>query len=216
MVRQMRKERESPGRERWLSAAEIEALQTASPEAWWPLYAMLVYTGMRIGEAQALRWGDVRLSERQIAVHGGFHRLKTESSDRNVPIPEPLAGTLAAHAVRHPSEPNDPVFPDRLGEYWKALRQWQAICRTAGITGCRVHDLRHTFGVHAARAGVPLVRLQKLMGHATPSVTMRYMRHAPDGDFAADAALVAGSTAGDRQREEQSRAELVRQRVLLA
>jgi hypothetical protein len=41
------------------------------------------------------------------------------------------------------------------------------------------------------------------------SVTMRYRRHAPDGDFAADAALVAGSMAGDQRREEQVRADLV-------
>ena len=73
--------------------------------------------------------------------------------------------------------------------------------------GCRVHDLGHTFGVDAARAGVPLARLQRLMGDATPSVTMRYMHHTPDGDFAADVALVAGSMAGDRRREEESRAE---------
>ena len=45
---------------------------------------------------------------------------------------------------------------------------------------------------------------------------MRYMRHAPDGDFAADAALVAGSMGGDRRLQEQSRAELVRARVSLA
>ncbi len=211
----MRKERESEGRERWLTATEIEAARLASSDGWWPLFAVLIYTGMRIGEAQALRWDDVRLVDRKIAVHGGFHRLKTAASDRNVPIPSPLAEALAAHAVRHPSEPNDPVFPDLMGQYWKALRRWRAICGLAGIAGCRVHDLRHTFGVHAARAGVPLARLQKLLGHTTPTVTMRYMRHAPDGDFAADAALVAGSMAGDQRREEQVRAELARARVSL-
>jgi hypothetical protein len=45
---------------------------------------------------------------------------------------------------------------------------------------------------------------------------MRYMRYAPDGDFAADAALVPGSMAGDQGREEQLRAELVRARVAMA
>jgi integrase len=60
----MRKERESPGRERWLSATEIEAVRLAATDEWWPLYAVLIYTGMRVGEAQALRWGDVRLAER--------------------------------------------------------------------------------------------------------------------------------------------------------
>jgi len=30
-----------------------------------------------------------------------------------------------------------------------------------------VHDLRHTFALHAAQAGVPIPRIQKLLGHAT-------------------------------------------------
>ena len=45
----MRKERESQGRERWLSATEIEAVRAVSGD-WWPLFAVLTYTGMRIGE----------------------------------------------------------------------------------------------------------------------------------------------------------------------
>jgi integrase len=49
-----------------------------------------------------------------------------------------------------------------MGQYSKALPWWQAICRSIGINGYRVHDLRHTFRVLAARSGVPLVRLQKL------------------------------------------------------
>ena len=41
----------------------------------------------------------------------------------------------------------------------------------------RLHDLRHTYGVHCARAGVPLARIQKLMGHATLAMTLRYLQH---------------------------------------
>ena len=113
------KERESPGRERWLSAAEIARVARAAPTEWWPLFATLIYTGVRIGEAQALRWGDVLLTDRRIAIHGRYHRLKTVSSDRNVPIPDELAKLLAEHAFRVPSEPGDPLFPGR----WAATRR---------------------------------------------------------------------------------------------
>ncbi len=34
--------------------------------------------------------------------------------------------------------------------------------------------------VHAAQAGIPMVRLQKLLGHADPTMTMRYIKHAPE------------------------------------
>jgi len=115
---------------------------------------------------------------------------------------------LAGHAIRHPSASVDPVFQEGLGNYWKALKAWKATCRRAGITDCRLHDLRHTFGVHAACAGVPLARLQRLLGHASPTMTMRYMRHSPNGDFAADAALVAESMRVSGDREAEARAAL--------
>jgi integrase len=212
----MVKEKESAGRERWLSAAEIEATKVGAEVNWWALFSTLIYTGMRVGEGQALRWGDVRLAEGQIAIHGAIHDLKTDSSDRDVPVPRPLAVILASHAIRHPSAPADPVFPEGLGNYWKALKAWKATCRRAGIADCRLHDLRHTFGVHAARAGVPLARLQRLMGHASPAMTMRYMRHSPNGDFAADAALVAESMMVSGDREAVARATLAHRRLARA
>ena len=199
------KEREHVGRERWLTASESAAVAAAAPTEWWPLFATLIYTGMRIGEAQALRWGDVALKERRIEIHPGFQRLKTTSSDRTVAIPEPLAAVLREHASVAPSAATEPVFPGVLGQYWRARWAWQRTCKRASIQPARLHDLRHTFGVHAARSGVPLVRLQRLMGHCKPEMTLRYMRHAPDGDFAADAALVAGSMDGQSLREQHER-----------
>jgi integrase len=59
-----------------------------------------------------------------------------------------------------------------------------------------VHALRHTFAVHAIQAGLPLPRLQKLLGHATPTMTMRYARHAPEPYFAEDAAKIGASLGG--------------------
>jgi hypothetical protein len=84
----MPKEREPEGRERWLDADEIAALQAAAGRDWWPLFSLLIYTGLRIGEALGLEWADVRLAERRIRVHEkGGRRLKTASSQRDVPIP---------------------------------------------------------------------------------------------------------------------------------
>jgi integrase len=161
----LRKVKESSGRERWLSPAEIEAVRPAAPIEWWPLFALLIYTGLRVGEAQGLRWGDVRFSDGILAVHSGYRQLKSETSDRDVPIPQPLAAVLTAHSLRVPSEPADMVFGGGFGDYWRARRVWRSIIGQAGISYCRIHDLRHTYGVHAARAGVPLARLQRLPGH---------------------------------------------------
>jgi len=41
---------------------------------------------------------------------------------------------------------------------------FQRACHEAGL-----HDLRHAFGEHCAQAGMPIVRIQKLLGHSTDS-----------------------------------------------
>ena len=204
------REREPAGRERWLSAEELRDLEGAAPREWWPLLATLAFTGLRIGEAQGLHGGDVRLSERRIRVHEGDQRLKTASSARDVPIPEPLALLLAEHVTRFPIGPNDLLFDSPFDDYRTARRVFSRACRVAGLRSVTLHDLRHTFAVHAAQSGVPIPRIQKLLGHATVAMAMRYMKHAPEAYFAEDAARVAGSLTGARDREEEARVKLVR------
>jgi len=43
----------------------------------------------------------------------------------------------------------------------------------------RFHDLRHTFAIRLADAGVDVVKIKELMGHASIMTTMRYI-HATD------------------------------------
>jgi integrase len=207
---QVRREREPSGRERWLSAEEFASVGRVCPIEWWPVIATLVYTGLRVGEAQGLAGEDVHLSERRISIHEGNRHVKTPSSVRDVPIPEPLAEVLAQHFVRFPAGPADPVFPPPLGDYRALRRTWRRICRTAGVHGATLHDCRHTFGVHCAQAGVPIARLQKLLGHATPAMALRYMKHAPEAYFAEDAARVAASLTGVLDRERDARVAVAR------
>ena len=210
------REREPAGRERWLSAEELRDLECATPREWWPLFATLAFTGLRIGEAQGLRGGEVRLAERRITVSERVRSLKTAGSVRDVPIPEPLARLLAEHVTRYPIGPNDLLFGAPFNDYRAARRVFSRACRSAGLHKVTLHDLRHTFAVHAAQAGVPIPRIQKLLGHATVAMAMRYMKHAPEAYFVEDAARVAGSLTGARDREEEARVELVRARLTKA
>jgi integrase len=218
------RQRESQGRQRWLDAAEIERLRSVLSREWWSLFGLLVFTGLRVGEAQGLTWDDIRLAERIIRVRNGSpseeasgkRRLKTESSDRDVPIPEPMAIEIAQLAATIPTGPADPLFPGELGDYHFAYRAFKRARKAARLDGVTIHDLRHTFAVHWVLAALPIPRLQKILGHATPTMTMRYMRHAPDGFFAQDAARVAASLAGVESRETTARAELARDALKLA
>jgi integrase len=109
---------------------------------------------------------------------------------------------LDEHAQRVSDERSDPVFPGDLGRYWYAKHRLDTAVKRAKLAHTTLHELRHTFGVHCAQAGVPLPRIQKLMGHASPIMTMRYMKHAPEAYFAEDAARIASSLAKPSQQRE--------------
>lgn len=64
-------------------------------------------------------------------------------------------------------------------QYADVKKSFSAACRRAGITDFRFHDLRHTFGTRLADAGVDVVKIKELMGHASIVTTMRYI-HATD------------------------------------
>lgn len=207
------RERESQGRERWLSAEELAAFERACPPEWWPLFAVLFYTGMRIGEARGLRGADVLLHARRILLHEGERRLKTKEAVRDLPIPEPLECALAPHLARIGPGPADLVFPGDFQRDGTTRRVWERACAVAAIHGATPHDARHTFAVHAMQAGVPLVRLQKLLGHATALMTLRYAKHAPEAYLDADAATIAAHLAGETDREKAARVAAARREM---
>ncbi|HEU0254072.1 MAG TPA: site-specific integrase, partial [Pyrinomonadaceae bacterium] len=57
--------------------------------------------------------------------------------------------------------------PDTGTRYTDVKKAFSAACREAGITNFTFHDLRHTFGTRLADAGVDVVKIKELMGHAS-------------------------------------------------
>ncbi|MGH9059648.1 MAG: tyrosine-type recombinase/integrase, partial [Acidimicrobiales bacterium] len=56
----------------------------------------------------------------------------------------------------------------------------------------RSRKLRHTFGTELAAAGIDLLALRELMGHASPETTAAYVHLSPDA-LAAEYARVKGA-----------------------
>jgi len=183
----------------------LATFQDTCPEEWWLFFATPFYTGARLGEVQGLRGADVLLSARRISIHEADRRVKTKEAVRDLPIAEPLERALAKHLARIGPGPNDIVFAGNFQRYGVLRHVWNATCTAAGISGARPHDARHTFAVHAAQAGVPIVRMQKLLGHATATMTLGYMKHAPEAFLDEDAATVAAQLAGANNVEAEAR-----------
>jgi integrase len=68
------------------------------------------------------------------------------------------------------------LFPSTVSDRHQTeiKKLWSSVCRQAGITGCRIHDLRHTHASILASAGLSLPVIGALLGHTQPQTTHRY------------------------------------------
>jgi integrase len=177
---------------RFLRAAKAEG------ELPYAFYATATYTGMRQGELAGLRWSDVDLDARRIVVQRSYDGPTKAGDVRYVPILDPMLPVLRAWRLM---SPGDIVFPNQDGRMQgRCARLYQEIFhRVLDVAGfekvqrngktrryIRFHDLRHSFASHWMAGGGDLFRLQKILGHKTVAMTMRYAHLAPDafvGDY---------------------------------
>lgn len=139
------------------------------------LCLVLAYTGCRISEALGLTAGAVQLESGCIAVRS-LKKRKPAVVVREIPIP-PICAEALRHTHNLPGR-----FPDWQLWDWSRSRAWQlvkAVMREAKIDP-GIHatpkGLRHGFGLHAVRSGVPLNLIQRWLGHASMTTTAIYLQ----------------------------------------
>ena len=135
----------------------------------------LALTGCRVSEALSVRACDVDLDAAEIRIA----TLKRRQEHwRAVPVPEELVHTLdLVHRLRRAqTSPRG-----RTALLWDvtrqaAHRQVAELMRRAGIEGPQAcpRGLRHSYGVTAVQAGVPLTTIAAVLGHADVSTTAIY------------------------------------------
>jgi integrase len=139
-----------------------------------PIITAAIYAGPRRGELLRARWSNVDFDLNAI----NFTETKT-NKDRSVPM-DPIVREALLEVCDEAGDA-EYVFinPDTGTRYTDIKKGFSVACRLANITGLTFHDLRHTFGTRLADAGVDVVKIKELMGHASIVTTMRYI-HATD------------------------------------
>lgn len=128
----------------------------------------LAYTGCRISEALAVTSAQVNCETGAIAIRTLKKRGRVVV--REVPVPPQLLDALKPFLG----------YQDRIW-CWSRSRAWQlvkAVMAEADIsTGlhCTPKGLRHGFGIHAIRSGVPITLVQRWLGHARLETTAIYL-----------------------------------------
>jgi integrase len=151
-----------------VNAAQVEELIKRSPYRFAVMFALLAGTGLRAGEALALKRADFSPDFRVLQVtrsigHGREQAPKTPSAVRDVDIAEPLAMLLRAYAEDKPGY----LFATRSG---RPLAQ-RNVHRSAGVG---LHAFRRFRTENLRRAGVPEDLIDLWIGHAPRSVTDLY------------------------------------------
>ena len=149
---------------------------------------LLLLTGARSTEIKTAKWSWVDWQRKIIALPDSKTGARTiYLNDMAIEVLErQRAGGVAS----------DYVFPgrDSTKPIHNLRKPWSRVCQAAGLTGVRVHDLRHTAASIAIGAGASLAIIGRLLGHTQPQTTSRYTH------LAADSALRAANLVGEEVR----------------
>lgn len=174
-------------------ALEQELLNNMNEEKL--LIYLTLYTGLRIGEACALRWEDINFDSKLIYIRQTISRVwhsengkkyselivcspKTESSLRCIPICSKLYSILCqfpyrrAHGYVLSNRTTGGFTSPRTFEY-----QYKRILKKAKLDPINYHALRHTFATRCIERGVDIKSLSEVLGHADVSITLNTYVH---------------------------------------
>jgi integrase len=191
----------------FLTARQVDAVANEVPERDRALVYFLAYTGLRMGEASALRLRHLDLRTGKVSIRvsspevGGrkIQDQKTKTKRvRSITLSDPLIHELSVHlerfgvrvAGRGELDPQGFIFTGERGAQvrqgnWRE-RVFQPACWRAGITRSgrdgslevpRVQDLRHTAASLAASAGYSLHEVKDMLGHSTIKTTSDLYLH---------------------------------------
>lgn len=183
-----------------LPANDIEAfIATLGTHRDRAMVLAMLLGGLRSAEVRGLLLADVDMGRRRLRVVGKGGR------ERRVPVDAAFFTEVAAYlrwerppglatpqcfvVLRGPTA-GAPVSEAGLRSLFRRHRE------LSGATRVRPHRLRHTYGTELASAGIDLLALRALMGHASPETTARYVHLSIEhlaAEYGAARATLAGA-----------------------
>jgi integrase len=170
--------------------AEVGALLEAADEPFRAFLGLSAFAGLRLGETAGAQVGDVDFLRRTLTVSrqvqragGGAVdvRAPKHGSERTVFLAPSLVDMLAGHVRDHcggeshswlfPTMDGGPITANTVGP------RWRATLARSGVSGVRLHDLRHFYASGLIAAGCDVVTVQRALGHASATTTLSTYSH---------------------------------------
>ena len=175
---------------------ELENTAQLSP-SYANLLFLMLHTGLRPGEAQALKPGDIDFQEKRLRVERSATLNKAIKSTKTgeprwVDLGPYTIDKLKIHLTWLEAEAialgkeAGWLFPS---EAWTLLddrhiaRAMRGVLKKAGLPSFSPYDLRHTYASLLLSSGVPLLYVAQQLGHVKPTITLKYYaRWIPSGN----------------------------------
>lgn len=165
------------GKRKYLTPIERRHFIEVASE--WPrpdvstLCLTLAYTGCRVSEALGLRARAVEKEGQFLALQSLKRRNKAVVI-REVPVPSSLISALdRAHSF---ADQDALLWPLCRSQAWRLVKDVMREADIAPGPHRTLRGLRHGFGIHAVRSGVPLNLVQRWLGHASMTTTAIYLQ----------------------------------------
>ncbi|MCK9504761.1 MAG: site-specific integrase [Porticoccaceae bacterium] len=155
---------------------------------------LLAFTGARLNEIAALKWGQVDLARSMLCLPRHAHKTgKKTGKGKEIAL---SAVALELIARRTPGKTEEYVFPSSRGNHAHislGSKLWARIRAEGGLPeGVTNHALRHSLGTLMASQRAQGLEIMAVLGHTQLSTTLRYIHVAQD----ARVALAERHTAG--------------------
>lgn len=165
---------------RIVSVAEFNAIiSNVDNPIYRAFFIFLYHTGCRRGEAIALNKTDIQGNKASLnkSIRRTFspqNRLKNAQSKRTILLDKFVLAEIAP-LMNLPGNyvfgGIEPLCPTSIDRHFKSA------CKAAGITGVRIHDLRHSFISNAILNGMNIVTVSKYVGHKNVTTTLNQYSH---------------------------------------
>jgi integrase len=189
--------------------AEVQALFSVTRPEEHAFIGMLCLTGMRPGEAYALRWSDIDLKGGSARICRSWdHRSrtfvppKTKAANRTVPLSGWLVEALRARQKLSARYGDELVFSTARG---RALNPsnvrrdvWIKLVERAGVRQLDMYSLRHTFASPGRTAGEAAFNVAAVMGHSRSLLVDQVYAHSLQSGMASVIERVTARALGDK------------------
>jgi len=158
---------------RFFSEGEVSLILEYCKNEWaCELYLFLLYTGLRIGEAQNLEWGDVDFEARRIIVRPKDFWKPKGREERTIPMHD-----VVYHLLVDKESKSRWVFTKQDGgklNVHSLETKFRRQLARLGIQNANLHTWRHTFASYLMMRTGNIRAVQMLLGHKSIRTTEIY------------------------------------------